>query len=273
MTTPRPSTECSQGLTITNVILNGGMGAGEVAQFPQIGDIQLCIEKCCLSTTCHVAYVIQNVCYTVTCFSRDLCRTRPIENTAINSAISYITRGEVAMFSSAAEASVANLGNTTIEPVEKPRVSPTASVNLICQKDKTFYNVQLKGGQNSGRFTERGLVPDISQCVGLCCEDQSCDLAYTEGQRCYTVKCYNPDTCQLIEASHLTVGTAMAYVVRLTNKDVMQGMQALMFCCLRALTSSRTCQFDAQRELKVVPVNWALSFCQKLIKILLLPVG
>ena len=240
MTTPRPSTECSQGLTITNVILNGGMGAGEVAQLPQIGDIQLCIEKCCLSATCHVAYVIQNVCYTVTCFSRDLCRTRPIENTAINSAISYITRGEVAMFSSAAEASVANLGNTTIEPVEKPGVSPTASVNLICQKDKTFYNVQLKGGQNSGSFTERGLVPDISQCVGLCCEDQSCDLAYTEGQRCYTVKCYNPDTCQLIEASHLSVGTSMAYVVRLRNKDVMQGTQALMFCCLRALTSGTT---------------------------------
>ena len=65
----------------------------------------------------------------------------------------------------------------------------------------------------------------------------------------------------------------MAYVVRLRNKDVMQGMQALMFCCLRALTSSRTCQFDAQRELKVVPVNWALSFRQKLINILLLPVG
>ena len=224
-TTPRPLTECSQGLTVTKVILNGGMGAGEVAKLPHVGDIQLCIEKCCLSSTCHVAYVIQDDCYTVSCFSRDLCRTRPIENAAVNSVISYIKRSGVAMFSSAEEASIENLGSTSVDTTEKPLVSATASANFICQKDKTFYNVQLKGGESTGAFTERGLVPDISQCAGLCCEDQSCDLAYTEGQRCYTVSCYNQDTCQLIEASHLTVRTAMTYVVRLANKDVLQGKE------------------------------------------------
>lgn len=227
--TPRPLAECSQGLTVNRVILNGGMGAGEVAQFSQVGDIQLCIEKCCLSPTCHVAYVIQDTCYTVSCFSRDLCRTRPIENAAINSVISYIKRGGVAMFSNADEASVENLGNISAEPTTKPVGSTDARAsfqnNVICQKDKTFYNVQLKGGQSAGAFTERGLVPGIGQCAGLCCEDQSCDLAYTEGQRCYTVRCYSPDTCQLIEASRLSVKTAMAYVVRLKNKAVIQGKQ------------------------------------------------
>ena len=229
MATSRPPTDCSQGLTVNKVILNGGMGAGEVAQFPNVGDIQLCIEKCCLSPTCHVAYVIQDTCYTVSCFSRDLCRTRPIENTAVKAVISYIKRGGLAMFSSAAEASVEKLGNVSAEPVAMPEVTPDESVNYkhstICEKDKTFYNVQLKGGQDSGVFTEKGLVPDISRCVELCCEDQSCDLAYSEGQRCYTVRCYNKDTCQLIEASHLSVATAMAYVVRLKNKDVIHGKQ------------------------------------------------
>lgn len=227
VTEPKPPpTECSQGLTVDNVILNGGMGAGEVTQFPHVSDIQLCIEKCCTSSKCHVAYVIQDVCYTVNCFSRDLCRTRPIENTAVHSVISYVKRNGIAMFSSGDEASVGNRGNANIQPSTKPTSAADITgdfKNLICQKDKTFYNVKLKGGESTGLFTERGLVSDISQCAGICCQDRSCDLAYTEGQRCYTVKCYNRDSCRLIEASSLTVKTAMAYVIRLKDKNVLQG--------------------------------------------------
>lgn len=221
VTTPRPPTECTQGLTVNNVILNGGMGAGEVAQFPHVSGIQPCIEKCCLSPTCHVAYVIQDTCYTVSCFSRDLCRTRPIENTALNSVISYVKRIGLAMFNSVGEASVENLGNVDAQPTTKQVVSHED--DSICQRDKIFYNVQLKGGESSGVFSERGLVPGISECAEFCCQDQSCDLAYTEGQRCYTVQCYSKDTCQLIEASHLSVETAMAYVARLKSEGVIQG--------------------------------------------------
>lgn len=225
--TPKPPTGCSQGLTVNNVILNGGMGAGEVAQFSDVRDLQLCIEKCCVSSKCHLAYVIHEVCYTVNCFSRDLCRTRPIENTAVHSVISYVKRIGLAMFSSAEEASVQNLRNADMQPTKNP-ISAVFTTkepgnNTICQKDRTFYNVQLKGGESTGVFTERGLVSDISQCAGICCGDPSCDLAYTEGQRCYTVKCYNQEACQLIEASPLAVKTAMAYVIRLTNKYVIQG--------------------------------------------------
>ena len=229
VTTLRPLTECSQGLTVNNVILNGGMGAGEVAQFPNIGDIQLCIEKCCLSPTCHAAYVIQDVCYIISCFSRDLCRTRPIENTLVKSVIAFVKRRGFSMFTSADEAKVRILGNVSVTSTARPTVSLDPVTNFvdsgICQKDKTFYNVRLKGGQSSGLFTEKGLVSDNSQCTGLCCEDPSCDLAYTEGQRCYTVKCNNESTCQLIEANHLSVKTAMVYVKRFKNGDFMQEKQ------------------------------------------------
>ena len=227
VTPSKPSTECSQGLTVNNVILNGGMGAGDVAQYPHVSDLQLCIEKCCLSSKCHLAYVIQDVCYIVTCFSMDLCRTRPIENTAVHSVISYVKRNGIAMFSSVEEASVENLQNANIQPTSKPaaalNTAGSPQNNTICQKDRTFYNVQLKGGQSTGVFTERGLVSDISQCAGICCEEQSCDLAYTEGQRCYTVKCYHQGGCQLIVASPLAVKTAMAYVIRQRDRSVSKG--------------------------------------------------
>ena len=234
--TPQPPTECSQGLTVNNVILNGGMGAGEVAQFSDVSDLQLCIKKCCVNSRCHLAYVIHEVCYTVNCFSRDLCRTRPIENIAVHSVISYVKRAGTSMYSSAEEASVENLGNADMQPTKSPisaaDITKESRNNTICQKDRTFYNVQLKGGQSTGVFTERGLVSDISQCAGICCGDQSCDLAYTEGQRCYTVKCYNQESCQLIEPSPLAVKTAMAYVIRLTNKYVIQGWLILLLIVL-----------------------------------------
>lgn len=233
--TPKPPNECSQGLTVNNVILNGGIGAGEVTQFSDVSDLQLCIEKCCESSKCHLAYVIHDACYTVNCFSRDLCRTRPIENTAVHSVISYVKRTGTSMFSTAEQASVENLRNAAIQPttndISAADITKDSRNNTICQKDRTFYNVQLKGGQSTGVFTERGLVSDISQCAGICCGDQSCDLAYAEGQRCYTVKCYNQESCQFIEASPLAVKTAMAYVIRLTNKNVIQGWLILHVGC------------------------------------------
>lgn len=234
--TPKPPTECSQGLTVNNVILNGGIGAGEVAQFSDVSDLQLCIEKCCMSSKCHLAYIIHEVCYTVNCFSRDLCRTRPIENIAVHSVISYVKRGGTSIYSSAEEASVENLRYADMQPTKSPNsatdITKESRNNTICQKDRTFYNVQLKGGQSTGLFTEKGLVTDISQCAGICCGDQSCDLAYTEGQRCYTVKCYNQESCQLIEPSPLAVKTAMAYVIRLKNKYVIQGWLTMLLFVL-----------------------------------------
>lgn len=50
--------ECFQGLMINDVILNGGMGVGEVFQFFCVSDIQFCIEKCCLIIKCYLVYVI-----------------------------------------------------------------------------------------------------------------------------------------------------------------------------------------------------------------------
>lgn len=99
------------------------------------------------------------------------------------------------MYSSVEEVSVENFGNVDMQLI-KSFISVVGIIkelcnNIICQKDRMFYNVQFKGGQSIGVFIERGLVIDISQCVGICCGDQLCDLVYMEGQWCYIVKCYN----------------------------------------------------------------------------------
>ena len=222
-TTKSPRPDCSPGVSIDNVILNGGMGAGEIAQFPHVSDIQLCVEKCCLSTKCHVASVIQGVCYTVNCFSRDLCRTRPIENTAVKSTISYIRRAGDAMFSSADEASVKGLVTPATLPTTPSLPTAKPDVGTICQRDKTLYNVKLQGGRKTGLFTDRGSVLESGQCAQKCCSDPSCDLAYTEGQRCYTVRCYNGKLCQRVVASPLALNSAIAYVVRLKTNSGLKG--------------------------------------------------
>lgn len=215
---------CSQGLSVKNVILNGGMGAGEVNQYPHVNDMPLCTEKCCSMPECHVAYIIHEVCYTVSCFSRDLCRTRPLESADVTSEIAYVRRDGVTMFSRAEEALV---GATAPElDIETPLTSVASQRTLTDSKTKstaltdychphaTLYNVRLRGDLSAGIFNDNGLVTSMERCSALCCASRSCDLAYMVGQRCYSVHCYSRELCQTVDASPLAFSPAIAYVTR-----------------------------------------------------------
>lgn len=80
------------------------MGSGEVTQFINVTNIDDCEAKCCQSKSCDVAFVIRDVCYTIKCYSRNLCRTKPLENDQFTSKVVYVSRNGVTMFSSANDA-------------------------------------------------------------------------------------------------------------------------------------------------------------------------
>ncbi|XP_048590274.1 uncharacterized protein LOC5501396 [Nematostella vectensis] len=236
---PTPATSnktdqsCSQGLRINNVILNGGMGAGEVTQYPDIPDVEKCAGKCCQSRDCHVALVIRDACYTVKCYSKDLCRTRPLQaGSNVTSKVVYVSKKGIQLFSSANEAEVSSekppvtsphgSGNNTIGGTP---VGPTPTKGQMkCFKGKTFYNVRLRGDLSAGEFTDRGLVSNMDACAQICCEERSCDLAYLLQGKCYSVTCQSRDLCQVITASSLALNPAVAYVHRYIGGGMLQGI-------------------------------------------------
>lgn len=242
---------CSQGLKINNVILNGGMGSGEVAQYKNVSDIDACAAKCCHSRGCNVAFVIHDVCYTIKCYSRDLCRTRPLEQKTFTSKVVYISRNGMSMFSSANEAKVGGSTSdilSTAQPISvfasKTNSIPgaegsqnaTKKSELRCEAGNYFLNVRLRGDLGAGVFTERGKVTSMVQCSRFCCDDESCDLAYLLESVCYSVRCHSEELCQVVTSSPLAVNPTVAYAIRYNSNGTIHSKS--LFTFLKKLSST-----------------------------------
>ena len=247
-TTPKPyMATCSKGLTIDTVILNGGMSSGDVTQYKNVKNMHGCLEKCCATTKCDLAYLIDNVCYIVRCFSKALCKIRPVETPGIKSEITYIQRNGIEMFDTKHDAMVNGITTNTKTSISRTTPSrPVLSKNVSeskvdqgmkksdnlnastpdthsshCKKGKTRFNVRLRGDLGAGVFTSNGLITSMEDCAKICCSSKSCDLAYMVGNSCYSVRCYSKELCQVEMATPLALNPTIAYVLRYkdSNRD------------------------------------------------------
>lgn len=75
-----------------------------------------------------------------------------------------------------------------------------------------------------GNFTERLGAQTMRDCIGHCCDDVTCDLAFMFGTRCYSVACENENVCQAVMAKPTKLEPSISYVSRglVQNRD--QGM-------------------------------------------------
>ena len=87
------------------------------------------------------------------------------------------------------------LNSDKLDPKEKEKFDLDAK----CPHNEVMYNVKLRGGLLSGKFTDIGKVRSIKTCIRYCCQSQEkCDLAFLLKGRCYLVKCYNEERCQAL---------------------------------------------------------------------------
>lgn len=76
-----------------NYTLKGGKNAGNVKELGKVQSIYDCMDKCCESDTCDVAFFLKQKCYTVECFSEELCQSVPIRNAkTFNPTIVYMNK-------------------------------------------------------------------------------------------------------------------------------------------------------------------------------------
>lgn len=62
---------------------------------------------------------------------------------------------------------------------------------------KIYHDVTLKGGINSGEFTDKGHVTSIEECTAKCCAIDSCNVAFVIKDTCFAVKCKSYSDCEL----------------------------------------------------------------------------
>jgi len=66
----------------------------------------------------------------------------------------------------------------------------------------------------SGNFTERIGILSMRECIGKCCDDASCDLAFMFGDHCYSVQCQSEKLCQAVLAKPSHLEPKVSYVTR-----------------------------------------------------------
>ena len=86
---------CTHSPFTTNVTLLGGRNDGNFTNLGDVESMHMCTALCCAKPTCDLAFMIQNTCIAVECFSEEMCQTLRARPNKLNPKISYIRRREI----------------------------------------------------------------------------------------------------------------------------------------------------------------------------------
>lgn len=81
-------------------------------------------------------------------------------------------------------------------------------------------NVTLRGGIMTGRFQDRGKVPNMRACVEICCISKTCDVAFMLKNYCFSVTCLNERLCEAVKARSSIYSPRIVYIYARTKSDV-----------------------------------------------------
>lgn len=81
---------CPHGAIFSDVSLKGGHKAGKFELLSGAKDMRSCIQKCCASASCQVAWLLGDHCYSVACY--DKCITVKKHSSSIRSQLTLLTR-------------------------------------------------------------------------------------------------------------------------------------------------------------------------------------
>ena len=81
---------CPHGAIFSDVSLKGGHKAGKFELMTGAKDMRSCIQKCCASPSCQVAWLLGDHCFSVACY--DKCVTVKKHSSSIRSQLTLLTR-------------------------------------------------------------------------------------------------------------------------------------------------------------------------------------
>ncbi|XP_065063481.1 uncharacterized protein LOC135690007 [Rhopilema esculentum] len=213
-------TRCTYETVLSNHTFSRNKQAGVFTHLGRAADIHKCKQMCCEKADCDVAFMPQNHCYAVSCYSDEHCETTPasvsnfvvqlvkVRRVTIPDPYNESPKEEDIWKSGNQESSKENLNE------EVTLQTSNAMEAFICTHSPVLYNVTLRGASKSGIFTDLGSVDNINMCIALCCELQKCDLAFMIGQTCVAVKCHSEELCQTIKAKPSKLAPQLAYIRR-----------------------------------------------------------
>ena len=74
------------------VTLRGGLKAGNFTDVGQVDNMVICTKLCCVAEKCDLALMINNNCFLVSCYSRELCEVVKAISTKYQPSVAYVMR-------------------------------------------------------------------------------------------------------------------------------------------------------------------------------------
>lgn len=92
----KDGSQCAKNSVFYSADLKGSRSSGLFTRIGHVSDIKNCIQKCCETPRCDLAYMDINVCYTVICHFPSLCQ--PIRAVMSHTTLGYVTRSGVTVY-------------------------------------------------------------------------------------------------------------------------------------------------------------------------------
>ena len=89
-----------------------------------------------------------------------------------------------------------------------------------CTNSEIMANVTLRGGIATGRFRDRGKVPNMRACVEICCISKTCDVAFLLKNNCFSVTCLNEKLCEAVKARSSIYSPRLVYIYARTKSEL-----------------------------------------------------
>lgn len=109
-----------------------------------------------------------------------------------------------------------NFNTSEIPHIPSPSL-PSVDSEHYCTNSEIMYNVTLRGGITSGTFRDRGKLPNMQECLRICCIAKSCDLAFMLSNHCFSVTCKNQTLCEVVTARTSGYKPQIAYIYARSN--------------------------------------------------------
>ena len=220
---------CVQAYPVSNVTLRAGFSAGDFKFQGNFSDTTTCVDHCCRTNDCNVAFVLQNMCFLVTCSSNKLCKNEPLLSNEFKSALVYVARSRL-------EADMVKeqlVPTVKRKPSKKSKIDPQKTLksnrrisNVTATKNECTIsfiasNAKFLHGFESGEVVSIGKPKGgVNECISKCCDYNGCNASLAIGEQCFLVKCYSQESCQIVE-SDSSVGTSIAIVNRRAHDNAL----------------------------------------------------
>ena len=221
-TTERKSINCETESPLYGVTLKGGFRAGKFVSKGITESIDSCVALCCQSSTCDLAFMIQNVCFNVHCNNSVDCGPITAHNTEkYHPMIVYVRRsGEIEkLWKHSGELRFPKSKPDNLQTIDHKAI-PTSGSSEKCQFSDVRRGFTLKQGAKAGTFMFAGKSADMEDCIKHCCHKRSCDVAMKLKQNCFLVKCRTKQSCFSVPAVLTEYHPMIAF--RITGKGNIQ---------------------------------------------------